>query len=211
MAARLETVLSLLPPCDTLYDIGTDHGQLPALALRAGVCRRAVLSDISAPSLDKARALFARENLSGTFHVSDGLEGLCPTQADAISICGMGAPTMLSILRAGVPCPVVLQANVRVEALRKALPGMGLRIERERLAKEGRRFYVCILARPGSASAESERDDYIGMRLVDDPLFYEYMRWRERVLLRALADGSPHEDLRRQLSWVREGMACKQP
>lgn len=206
MAGRLLTVAQLMPACDTLYDIGADHGQLSASLLTMGRCRKAVLSDISAPSLKKAQRLFAQQGLEAEFHVGDGLDGLTPQIDDAVAICGMGASTVLHILRKPLPCPVVIQANIHIEYLREGLPNRGLVIQEECIAKEDRRFYVCMLAKPGLGEPETGFEGYIGKGLLKDPLFFEYMRWRKTVLERALAGGSPDELLKMQLSWVKEAL-----
>ena len=62
--ARIETILSMIPPCRAVADIGTDHGRVALAALKRGIAGRAVATDISAASLSKARALAESEGVS---------------------------------------------------------------------------------------------------------------------------------------------------
>ena len=61
---RLTALADLCPACRVFADIGTDHGRLGAYLLQVGRCRRALLTDISAPSLEKARKLIGALSLT---------------------------------------------------------------------------------------------------------------------------------------------------
>jgi tRNA (adenine22-N1)-methyltransferase len=189
----LQAIAELVPPCDTLYDIGTDHGQLPAFLLREGRCRCAVPCDISEKSLGKAIRLFEKLHLSdrARFHVGDGLQDLAPTADDCVTICGMGARTILEIVERVLPCPLVLSTHVEPEALRDALPKRGYRIERERLARDGRRYYVVMRVLSGEDAPYAGADATIGRGLKGDPLLPDYLAFRERVARDAARGGDP--------------------
>lgn len=113
--------------------------------------------DISDPSLDKARALMRLLGFSGKarFLVGDGAEALdCPV--DCVVIAGMGGTTAAGIVERGRrklgDARLILQANVAVPELRERLVNAGYAITDERLAKDGRRYYTIIEAKPGFAS-----------------------------------------------------------
>lgn len=112
---------------------------------------------------------------------------------------------MLRILREGLPCPVVLSTHVDVEALREALPAKGYRIERERLVREDRRFYVIMHVVLGFDRPYAGADAYIGRNLLGDPLLEEYIDWREGVARRAGAGGDAL--WKRRLVWIEEARA----
>ena len=140
--ARLALAEDLLGRCETLYDIGSNHGFLAVHMLRIGRCRRAVLCDISADALSRARGLVARAGLAdrAAFAVTDGFAGLDPQPGDAAAILGMGGRTIAAILREGLPCPVVLQANVEIACARRRVEQAGMHIAREGVARAaGRR------------------------------------------------------------------------
>lgn len=204
LSARLRAVADMIPPCEALYDVGADHGRLPACMLLEGRCERAVACDISADSLGKAVALLTRLGLAGRaeFHLGDGLRGLAPAAADCVAICGLGARTMLDILPPALPCPIVLSTHVDLEALRSALPGRGYRVERERLVREDRRFYAVMRIAAGEDAPCEGADAYIGRGLRGDPLLADYIAWRERVAKKAAQGGDPAWEER--LGWIEE-------
>ena len=89
---RLSRALDMLRGSQTVADIGSDHGRLAVALLQQGAAERVIACDISAPSLEKARALCSRCGLGGRmdFRVADGLGGLRPGEADALVMAGMG-------------------------------------------------------------------------------------------------------------------------
>ena len=54
---RIKIILSLIPQCDVLMDVGCDHGILGVAALQEKKVEKVVFTDISLPSLKKAEAL----------------------------------------------------------------------------------------------------------------------------------------------------------
>ena len=55
---RLKTVFDLFPACDIGAEIGADHGRLSCNLLAKGKVKHMLVTDISAPSLEKAKRLF---------------------------------------------------------------------------------------------------------------------------------------------------------
>ena len=99
---RFEEIISEVPVCGTLAEVGCDHARLTELALRRGLCRSAVVSDISAACLEKAR-----RTLSGydcvRYIVCDGVpEGVEP---DCLLVCGMAGTTCAIYFRATAAVP----------------------------------------------------------------------------------------------------------
>lgn len=190
---RLSMIARLAGRCERFADIGCDHGRLGAFMLQTDRCRRAVLADISEPSLGKARRLIGLLGLSERvdFRVGDGLLAL-DAPVDAVAIAGMGGPTIAGILCAGRAkigsARIVLQPNVGARELRRALSEIEYRITDERVVQDGRRNYVVMLAEPG-ASEYDERQLTVGpvllQRLPDE--LAPYARFRLRVAKQALA------------------------
>ncbi|MBQ1374724.1 MAG: SAM-dependent methyltransferase, partial [Clostridia bacterium] len=151
---RLSMIARLVGPCECYADIGCDHGRLGAFMLQKGLCQRAVLTDISEPSLAKARALMDHLDLADrvTFAVGDGARAL-REPVDAVVIAGMGGATIAQIVRDGREnlggARLILQPNVAAPQLRQALSECGYAIFDEHVARDGRRNYVIICARPG--------------------------------------------------------------
>ena len=88
LTKRLSTIVSVLPKCNVLADVGCDHGYVGLEALNRGVAQRVVFVDVSAPSLEKARQNCPQSlTPRAEFVCRDGLGDL---DADCAVIAGMG-------------------------------------------------------------------------------------------------------------------------
>ena len=54
---RIDTLCSLLEKVETFADVGCDHGYCSEYMLKNGLCKKAILSDVSRGSLAKAEKL----------------------------------------------------------------------------------------------------------------------------------------------------------
>ncbi len=197
---RLSMIASLVGPCGSCADIGCDHGRLGAFLLQRGLCQRIVLTDVSEPSLRKARALIARVGLGARadFCVGDGAAAL-PGPVDAAVIAGMGGVTIARIIREGRDrlgdARLVMQPNVAAPQLRATLCAQGYAIYDERVVQDGRRLYVVIAAKPGQATCD-ERELIVGPVLLErKPLeLMPYAQFRLRVARKALKGASAAGD-----------------
>lgn len=100
-------------------DIGSDHGHLLKALLAAGRIRRGIAIENKRQPFENSTRTLAGVNAEVRF--ADGLEGVPHGEANSLSICGMGAETILNILEAfpsRVPPLVVLQPNRCPEVLR---------------------------------------------------------------------------------------------
>ena len=168
---RLEMLLKLVPECTLCADIGTDHGYLGIELLKRGICKKVQFSDISAPSLDKARLHAAMAGLEdkAVFTVADGVDKM-EKDAGAVIIAGMGADTILSIIENGRDklgdAVLILEPNINPDMVRAALPKLGYRIADESMTKDNGRFYTAIRAEKGS-------EEYTGEQLLAGPRLLE--------------------------------------
>ena len=99
MTKRLTKIFEQLPTCNTFADVGCDHGYLAKAMIQSGKCKRVIISDISAPCLQKAKDLLSEELQSGvaTAVVSNGFQNVPP--CDLALIAGMGGEEIASILQ----------------------------------------------------------------------------------------------------------------
>ena len=97
---RLKTVASMVPLCQTMADIGTDHGYVPAYLALSGQCRHVIASDIAEGPCRAAAETRDRYSLFGQMEIrtAPGLKGLRAGEAEAVVIAGMGGATIVSIL-----------------------------------------------------------------------------------------------------------------
>ena len=197
---RLSMIARMVGRCESYADIGCDHGRLGAFMLQRGLCQRAVLTDISKPSLSKAKRLIGMLGLADRveFRVGDGALALT-RPVEAVVIAGMGGTTIADILRAGRDrlggARLVLQPNVAAPELRAALCACGYEINDERVVRDDRRLYVIIAARPGEAKYD-RRQLTVGPVLLERlPEELEpYAQFRCRVAKKALEGASASGD-----------------
>ena len=219
---RLSMIARLVGKCESCADIGCDHGRLGAFLFQTDQCRNVQLTDISGPSLDKARALIHGLNLTDRvrFFVGDGLAAVEGTP-DVVVIAGMGGATIADILEKGRDrlrgARLVLQPNVAAPQLRQALCRLDYAITDERVVQDGRRCYIIMQAVPGKA-------DYGLKELVVGPVLLKrmpgelkpYAAFRLRVAKKALAgaaaseDRSQQEPLEQEIAIWEEVCACLQ-
>ncbi|MBQ2985271.1 MAG: SAM-dependent methyltransferase, partial [Clostridia bacterium] len=102
---RLQAAADMITNSEHAADIGCDHGRLSVALLQQGRTMAVTASDISEPSLEKARLLADKCGLSHRMAavVSDGMSHLSPGAADAIIIAGMGGELIAEILAAALP------------------------------------------------------------------------------------------------------------
>ncbi len=197
---RLSAIAEMLGSCDCCADIGSDHGRLGAFLLQNHRCKRAVLTDISADSLAKARKLVALVGVEARcdFRVGDGALAL-DSPVDAAVIAGMGGETIAEIVENAQGrldgARLIVQPNVAAPELRARLNAAGWRIEDEELARDGRRIYLILAAALGE-QALSAREVEVGPLLLAKrhPLLGDYAAFRLRVDGKALVGARAGKD-----------------
>lgn len=175
LSPRLRAVADLVPAGARLADVGTDHGRLPVWLIQHGIVERAVCSDLRPGPLSRAQALAERWQVSDRviFRLCDGLSEISPSEADVITIAGMGGETIAAILHAArwTSRPghrYILQAMSGMDGLRRYLAGNGFTIEREVLVEEGDTLYVVLLALPGEMRPLTEGEVWVGRQSPED-------------------------------------------
>ncbi|MGB7595885.1 MAG: class I SAM-dependent methyltransferase [Erysipelotrichaceae bacterium] len=150
---RLNAILHLIAPCKVLADVGTDHAYIPLEALKQGLCAFAYAADIKPGPLKHAQDTFAGSGLEEQvrFVVCDGISTL-PDPLDAVVIAGLGAETILQIIRNDVDRfkaipQIILQANKDVHLLRKTMLELGFDIVDEEIAFL-KHYYVAVKFMP---------------------------------------------------------------
>lgn len=161
LTPRLTSALEMLRGYDVVADIGCDHGRLTAALLQKQICRRIIASDVSRPSLEKARMLIDHIGLSDqvSFREGDGCSVLSPGECDAIAMLGMGGTLMIRILEAcSVPLmgakAAVLQPMRAQDDIRQYLHINGFRVVSDRVVSDHGRLYQVFKTVPGNASEQ---------------------------------------------------------
>lgn len=189
---RLSTIAALIGSCESVADIGADHGRLGAFLLQSGQARRVQFLDVSADSLLKARRLIGKLGLSdkALFSVGDGANAMLES-ADVCVIAGMGGQLIAQIVEAGQAqlgdARLIMQPNMAAPELRERLSKAGYRIARERIVRAANRLYVVMDAVRGESHYDP-RQLLVGPCLLEhgSPLLAPYAQWRLRIAAKAL-------------------------
>lgn len=198
---RLQALLRLISPCVILADVGTDHAYIPYEALKQNLCSFAYACDIKPGPLKHAQATFADSGLENKvrFVVCDGIGDL-PDPLDAVVIAGLGAETILQIIRndlnrfKAIP-QIILQANRDLHLLRKTMTGLGFGIVDEEIAFL-KHYYIAVKFQPqNNVAAYSEFQLKYGPILLGkrEDMLISYLHVRSdhlRSLARHITDAS---------------------
>lgn len=176
-------IASLVPPCDSLCDIGTDHAYVAIYLAKKGIARKIIAADIKKGPLMQAEKNIAAFEASDKVEtrLSDGFSAIEKGEADCCIIAGMGGETIAEILENEKGCKYfVLQMQTAHKELRKYLSTHGYIIKKESVCREGNKMYTALLAIRGEGKKLSETEMEIGPYLIEKtpPLFYDYVRYR---------------------------------
>ncbi len=205
---RLDKLFSLIPVCRVLADVGCDHGYIGIEALQTGRAEKVYFTDISEPSLNKARANCPPELLDRAEFVCG--DGLCGLKADVAVIAGMGGRKIISIISASIYPPqfLVLQPNSEASAVREFI-SRNYRFVTDEKMLDGK-FYDHIAAKfVGTGVALNELESEFGTTNLSRPNadFRLYLA-KERDKLTKILSGCRSASAERKLSLVMQAIAA---
>lgn len=206
LTPRLALAAEYCKGSQRVIDVGCDHAYLCIALVQQGV-KQAYASDLRPGPLAAAKAHIAQMGESGRIAavLCPGLEAFSPEDADTIVICGMGGELIASILQdapwtAKGKHRLILQPMTNGHRLRKWLAENGYTVEREGLAREGKRLYTLLQARGGTPPMGENNHYLFTDLLAQDPMFPEFLETQLEKYQKA-ADGkqtaglpSPEED-----------------
>ena len=215
LSRRLLKVYSLIPSCDTVVDVGSDHGKLGAYCLMTEKCRNVIATDIHEQPAQRTKLFLdglGYGEKSRVLH-TDGLTGVALTADMTVVIAGMGGLEMIKIISAakeeGKIRPemcMVLQPQRSYEVLRAFLCESGFAIEEEAVELEKGHFYVVMrVVYTGKPYALSDAQLFLGPYILEKKpdLFSEYMDHEKKLLeKRALGDPRCREILQNWEKWI---------
>ena len=181
---RLERIKSMVDPCQTAADIGTDHGYVAEMLLKEGICKQIIATDLNEGPLNRAIEHLTKSNLHDkcNFRLGCGLRVLNQGEADAIIIAGMGGDLISDIIHTSKDIALkaqqlILQPMTAVNTLRKYLYENGFEIIDESIVKEYHHFYFIIKAKKGIAKQMDNIYFEISNILIEkkDPVMIDYL------------------------------------
>ena len=162
---RIDTLCSLLTRAETFADVGCDHGYCSEYMLKNGLCERAILSDVSKGSLEKAKTLLGGYIASGkaVAVLGDGFYGV-PSDTQLVLIAGMGGSEIVSILSdkqyGFMPNRFVFQPMHDAEKLRRYILENGGFIERDFTFRDNKFYDVLVGGRGENKSVPYSAAEY---------------------------------------------------
>lgn len=128
LSKRLNWILGKVDKCETIIDVGTDHGYIPIRLIKDNIASKVIASDINKDPLEKARI---NASLDGVVEKVDlrlggGLKPLKSKEVQGIIIAGMGGNLIRDILEADLDKVkdvdyLILQPAQNPEVLREYL------------------------------------------------------------------------------------------
>lgn len=184
LTPRLACIARQVPAGCRFVDVGTDHAYLPVSLLLDGVLERAIAADLRSGPLERARQTALQYGVQDriSFRLCDGLSGVSTEEADVIAIAGMGGDTIAAIL-AEAPWTrqpgklLLLQPMTATFSLRSWLWNHAYQIEREVIAREGKRLYSIWTVSGGESPPWSLGELWAG-RQSEDSLRGAYLAQR---------------------------------
>ncbi|EOU1827504.1 class I SAM-dependent methyltransferase [Clostridium perfringens] len=148
LSKRLKRIAEHVDKCESVADIGTDHGYIPIYLVKEGICKKAIASDINKGPIEKAKVNVAFEGVSNKVKclLGPGLNPLKVGEVNGVILAGMGGNLTRDILLADIDKVkkydfIILQPAQNPEVLREFLYKNDYEIIDEDLIKDEGRFY----------------------------------------------------------------------
>lgn len=190
LSKRLDLIVNHIKDCDTLVDVGTDHGYIPIYVIKNGICKSAIASDINKDPLDKAKlnAIFEEVDEKIDTRLGGGLSTVEVNEVDACVIAGMGGNLIRDILEADKEKVkgfkfLILQPAQNPEVLREYLYTNGYEVIEEDLCIDEDKYYELFKVRVKEGEETSLDSIYyeISPKLLRDrhPLMKDYITYKK--------------------------------
>lgn len=170
MPIRLDqrlTLIASLVDYGTVADVGCDHGKLGYYLIGTDRASKVIATDISAPSLEKAREL-AKENgvaeLMPT-RLGDGLECVASREADTVIIAGLGGDVISDIVARATKegkefSHFLLSPNTHPEKVRRQLINSGHTVVYDETVECNGKLYTVIKTNEGKSELDERQIKY---------------------------------------------------
>lgn len=188
LSKRLKRIAEHVDKCESVADIGTDHGYIPIYLVKEGICEKAIASDINKGPIEKAKVNVAFEGVSNKIKclLGPGLNPLKVGEVNGVILAGMGGNLTRDILLADMDKVkkydfIILQPAQNPEVLREFLYKNDYEIIDEDLIKDEGRFYELFKVKYNENSEKLVFEDELEyevsplLREKNHPLFKEFI------------------------------------
>lgn len=184
---RLLKVIEFIGETNGIIDVGSDHGKLPAWLLLNGKIKTAYASDISSASVEKINSIAHHFGLEDRLKgiMCDGLSAFSGSEADTVTICGMGGDTIVHILSEAPWISdenhrIILQCMSSFESLNLFLHKSRLEIINEAVVKESGRLYDILMLK-GKEGHKNPEISVPSKHILSDKFAPEYIKRLIRI------------------------------
>lgn len=188
ISKRLLACAELIQPGQRVADVGTDHGYLPIYLLLQGIASQVYASDVSPQPLLRAKENARRYQVEDRLklYLCDGVQGM-PRDFDVLTVAGLGAETMISILEHGPwlkegAYRLILQCQSSQNELRRYLWQNGWRITREEPLRDGRLYTVLEAVRGTEALTPGQEFVSPALLASSSPLVKDYLLFCKNIV-----------------------------
>lgn len=188
LSKRLKRIAEYVDKCESVADIGTDHGYIPIYLVKEEICKKAIASDINKGPIEKAKINVAFEGVSDRVKclLGPGLNPLNIGEVNGVILAGMGGNLTRDILLADIQKVkkydfIILQPAQNPEVLREFLYKNDYEIIDEDLIKDEGRFYELFKVKYNENSQKIIFEDELEyevspyLREKNHPLFKEFI------------------------------------
>ena len=188
LSKRLKRIAEHVDKCESVADIGTDHGYIPIYLVKEGICKKAIASDINKGPIEKAKVNVAFEGVSDKIKclLGPGLNPLKVGEVNGVILAGMGGNLTRDILLVDMDKVkkydfIILQPAQNPEVLREFLYKNDYEIIDEDLIKDEGRFYELFKVKYNENSEKLVFEDELEyevsplLREKNHPLFKEFI------------------------------------
>lgn len=228
LSDRLRAVARLVTRGNVVCDVGCDHGYVSIYLIQEQIAPKAIAMDVRSGPLAHAKEHITMYGMDAYIEtrLSDGVEALCPGEADTLIVAGMGGRLMEAILTRGREKAVcmkelILQPQSELAAFRGFLRENGYTIVQEDMVYEDDKFYPMMRAVPQKETETGTKEqkelwDLYGRLLLQNrhPVLKEYLEFQKEKLTKLLEElqsvSSESEKGRKRLAEVRQELLQNQ-
>jgi len=223
ISKRLKKIASYLPKEAIFADIGSDHAYLPVYVCLNDKEAKAIAGEVNQGPYESAMKQVEKWNLQHRIDVrlGDGLEVIAPNEVEQITISGMGASLITSILEkgkeklAGVN-RLILQPNIHANIIRCWLYDNDYVLSDEFIMNEDGYIYEILVADKsnGYVSKPSNKDLFLGPILLKNKNEAFYQKWsqvlekKKNILLELQKAANPNiekmKQFEQEITWLEE-------
>ena len=185
LSKRLAAIANMVEECESVADIGTDHGYIPIYLVEQKKVKHALAMDVKTGPLERAREHIKMHGLDEyiELRLSDGAKKLKPLEVEAAVVAGMGGRLMMRILEDSPKVFdnmkfFVLQPQSEYGFVRHYLENHKYKILAEEMLFEDGKYYPMMKVQKGEMSLEKECFYEYGSFLLREknPVLQEYLQ-----------------------------------